>query len=191
MSEARGSQVFEKMTAEPSPYRLVHMNGYEDDGGVFVNTFWAWRRPDDVAAVLHWQAFHGLDADAYQARFDDLVTRQGWQLAQIDTNLRDGQIRYSPILSSATGRTNGLHRHLAACDVAIVQGGDHDDGADREPPTPPLLPAAAPLRAADLRSSPTGPVRSVTGDGLQDISPRGDRRSFRRRVGPFGRVPTR
>jgi hypothetical protein len=48
-----------------------------------------------------------------------------------------------------------LYRQVAACDLAIVQGGTHHgDGAHRQPPALPRLPAQAPRRAEPRRPSP-------------------------------------
>ena len=61
-----------------------------------------------------------------------------------------------------------LYRHLAACDLAIVQGGlTTRDGADRQPAAVPLLPAAAPLRAALPRAAPARPLRRRADDGVR------------------------
>ena len=48
-----------------------------------------------------------------------------------------------------------LYRHLAACDLAVVQGGlTTAHGADRQPAAVPLLPPAPPLRAELPRPPP-------------------------------------
>ena len=69
-----------------------------------------------------------------------------------------------------------LYRHLAACDLAVVQGGlTHGDGADRQPAAVHLLPARPPLRA-ELPRRTTG--WSATGAGRRmDFDNRPRRRS--------------
>ena len=57
---------------------------------------------------------------------------------------------------------------------------DHRDGADRQPPAVPLLPAAPPLRAELPRPPPARPLRRRPPDGLRDRDPRGDRPRDRR-----------
>ena len=74
-----------------------------------------------------------------------------------------------------------LYRHFAACDLAVVQGGLDDlDGADREPPSLPLLPAAPPLRAEPPRASPARPLRGGAMHGLRRRDTRHDRSRDRR-----------
>ena len=76
-----------------------------------------------------------------------------------------------------------LYRHLAACDLAIVQGGlTTVDGADRGPATLPLLPAPPPLRAELPRPPPARALRGRAAHGLRKSTarPRSPPRSPRR-----------
>ena len=84
----------------------------------------------------------------------------------------------------ATGSRSGryvhdLYRHLAACDLAVVQGGlTTSMELDGEPAPVPLLPAAPPLRA-ELPRAP--PARSATAPVAAWTSRRRRRRRSQRR----------
>ena len=79
-----------------------------------------------------------------------------------------------------------LYRHLAACDLAVVQGGlTTCDGADREPATVPLLPAPPPLRAELPRAPPARALRGRALHGLRDRRPGRDRWSRWRAAATF------
>ena len=85
-----------------------------------------------------------------------------------------------------------LHRHLAACDVAVVQGGlttAMELTANRRPFL--YFPLRAPLRAEPPRRAPAGPLPRRTADGLRQIAPTGHRRRNRRGGRPRGRLPRR
>ena len=74
-----------------------------------------------------------------------------------------------------------LYRHLAACDLAVVQGGlTTCHGADGEPPTVPLLPAPPPLRAELPRPPPARALRRRAPHGLRTRDAGDDRRGDRR-----------
>ena len=78
-----------------------------------------------------------------------------------------------------------LYKHLAACDLAVVQGGlDDHDGTGRGPPALPVLPAAQPFRAEPARSSSTGTVWRRPLHGVRDVAPGGHRRGNRGRDRP-------
>ena len=66
---------------------------------------------------------------------------------------------------------------------------DDLDGADRQRPPVPLLPAAPPLRAELPRPPPAGAVRRRTAHGLRDRRPGRDRGRDRRGDRPRGRLP--
>jgi hypothetical protein len=77
-----------------------------------------------------------------------------------------------------------LHRHLAACDLAIVQGGlTTHDGADRPSASVPLLPARASLRAELPRPSPPPAPPGGTADGLRHASPEVIARAIAQEIG--------
>ncbi len=82
-----------------------------------------------------------------------------------------------------------LYRHLAACDLAIVQGGlTHRDGADGGTPAVPVLPAAASLRAEHSRPAPAGALPGGPAHGLRDRAAGRHRRRDRERDRPPGRL---
>ena len=89
------------------------------------------------------------------------------------------------------GYVPDLYRHLAACDLAVVQGGlTTTMELTAQPAAVPLRPAAAPLRAAVPRAAPAGaapaPGRCMDYDAT---GPGRARRGDRRRDRPPGRLP--
>ena len=68
---------------------------------------------------------------------------------------------------------------------------DDRDGADRQPPPLPLLPAPPPLRAELPRASPARPLPGGAAHGLRVVVPWRDRRGRRRGDRPRGGLPPR
>ena len=77
-----------------------------------------------------------------------------------------------------------LYRHLAACDLAVVQGGlTTTHGAHRQPAPVPLLPAGAPLRAELPCPPPPRSLRRRAPHGLRRHRPGRHRRRIAAEIG--------
>jgi pimeloyl-ACP methyl ester carboxylesterase len=87
---------------------------------------------------------------------------------------------------------HNLYRHLAACDLAVVQvRPDHRNGADRAQTTVHLLPAAPPLRAELPRHPPAPTLRRRPAHGLRRLHAGRHRRGDRRGDRPRSHIPRR
>ena len=83
-----------------------------------------------------------------------------------------------------------LYRHLAACDLAVVQGGLTTlDGAHGEPPAVPLLPATHHFEQTLPRPPPARALRRRSSDGFDRLATGRDRRRHRPRGRAGRRLP--
>jgi hypothetical protein len=92
--EASYQTEFDHITS--SGYQLVWIDGYDVGGKTFFNAIF---RPSTGVA---WVARHGLDGAGYQAEFDKR-TKDGFRLAQVETYLSGGNVRYAAIFTKAAG----------------------------------------------------------------------------------------